>query len=61
MDFTNLVGKLKNFAIESKRVFLITRKPTKQEFKIIVKVSAIGMLLIGLIGFVLRIAYQLAF
>ena len=61
MDFKNLVGKLKNFAIESKRVFLITRKPTKQEFKIIVKVSAIGMLLIGLIGFVLRIAYQLAF
>jgi protein transport protein SEC61 subunit gamma and related proteins len=49
-----LLSRLKSFIIESKRVLTITRKPTTQELKTIVKVSGIGILLIGLIGFVLQ-------
>ena len=46
-------GKFKDFATECKRVLRITKKPTREEFKTIVKVSGLGIAIIGLIGFVI--------
>ena len=46
------IDSLKRFIIECKRVLRITKKPDKQEFTTIVKISSIGMALIGLIGFI---------
>ena len=43
--------KFKAFLKECRRVLRITHKPTGEEFKTIVKVSALGMAVIGLIGF----------
>jgi len=51
--------KLKNFINESIRVFKITKKPSTEEFKITVKVTAIGTLIIGLLGFIIHIISQL--
>ena len=51
--------KLKNFINESIRVFKITKKPSTDEFKITVKVTAIGTLIIGVIGFIIHIISQL--
>jgi protein transport protein SEC61 subunit gamma-like protein len=51
--------KLKNFWIECKRVLKVTKKPDSFEFKTIVKVSALGILLIGLIGFIISMAKEL--
>ncbi len=45
--------RFKGFLSESMRVLRITKKPGKEEFKAIVKVSGIGILIIGLIGFVI--------
>ncbi|MCX6707444.1 MAG: protein translocase SEC61 complex subunit gamma [Candidatus Woesearchaeota archaeon] len=45
--------KLKLFAAECVRVLKVTKKPTSIEFKTIVKVSALGIAIIGLMGFVL--------
>ncbi len=53
-----MLEKLKSFIKESIRVFKITKKPTKQEFNIIVKVSAMGIGIIGLIGFIITIAKE---
>jgi len=50
----SLWSKFKSFVIESKRVFKLTKKPSKEEFKIISKVSAVGIGLIGLIGFIIN-------
>ncbi len=44
-----------------KRVWRILKKPTMQEFKTISKVSALGLLLIGAIGFVISVTINLAF
>ncbi len=55
-DYTT---RLKSFIIESKRVFKITKKPTREELKVIVKVSGIGILIIGLIGFIIQISWLL--
>ncbi|MDP4012542.1 MAG: protein translocase SEC61 complex subunit gamma [Candidatus Nanoarchaeia archaeon] len=51
--------KLKSFISKCTRVFKITKKPSGSEFKAIVKVSGLGILIIGLIGFIIHIAWQL--
>ncbi len=47
------VEKIKSFIIQSKRVWHLLRKPTGEEFKTVAKVSAIGLLIIGAIGFLI--------
>lgn len=54
-----LKEKIKSFVVESVRVFKLTKKPTKEEFKIIAKVAGIGTLIIGFIGFLVHIIAQL--
>ena len=41
------------------RVWRLLRKPTMQEFKLISKVTAIGLLIIGAMGFVISIIIRL--
>ena len=53
--------RLKRFFIECKRVLRVTKKPDKMEFKTIVKVSALGMAIIGVIGFIITLAKELLF
>jgi len=55
------IKKLKRFATECRRVLKITKKPSGEEFKTIVKVSGAGMLLMGFIGFVIVLIKQLIF
>ena len=45
--------KLKSFMIQSKRVWHILKKPTSEEFKSISKISALGILAIGALGFII--------
>lgn len=51
--------KLKSFILECRRVLIVTKKPGKEEFKVIVKISGIGMIVIGLIGFIIYITGDL--
>lgn len=50
-----LFNKLKSFAIQSKRVWHLLKKPTRKEFETVAKVSAIGILVIGLGGFIISV------
>jgi protein translocase SEC61 complex gamma subunit len=43
--------KLRSFTAQSKRVWLILKKPTSNEFWSVAKISAIGILVIGALGF----------
>jgi len=45
---------LREFIGQCKRVILVTKKPDSFEFKTIVKVSGLGILLIGFIGFIIH-------
>jgi len=45
-------SKLKSFVLQSKRVWHVLKKPSSMEFKTVAKVSAVGILVIGLVGFV---------
>lgn len=55
----SLGQKARRFYLECIRVLKVTKKPTGDEFKTIVKVSGLGMIIIGLIGFVIQMIKQL--
>jgi protein transport protein SEC61 subunit gamma-like protein len=46
-------SKFGSFLVQCKRVWQVLRKPTAEEFKSIAKVSAIGILIIGAVGFII--------
>ncbi len=49
---------LKQFYSSCKRVLKITRKPNKQEFTDLVKITGLGLVIIGMLGFLITIAFQ---
>ncbi|MFH1173964.1 MAG: protein translocase SEC61 complex subunit gamma [archaeon] len=51
--------RFKNTLKEYWRVLKIAKRPTRDEFKTIVKVTGIGMLIIGLLGFILTMLKEL--
>ncbi|MEM3405819.1 MAG: protein translocase SEC61 complex subunit gamma [Candidatus Pacearchaeota archaeon] len=51
----NFINNTKNFFIKCGRVWKIMKKPTLEEFKIISKVSIIGLLIIGFLGFLINL------
>lgn len=53
------MSKLNSFIKKCTRVWHLLRKPDKTEFTTIAKVSAIGLGLVGLIGFVVALAMGL--
>ena len=54
-----MFNRIISFLKEAVRVFKITKKPSKKEFLTIVKVSAIGILVIGLLGFIITVGREL--
>lgn len=54
-------NKLKLKLKEYSRVLKITRKPTTAEFKATVKASGIGIIIIGVVGFIIHMIVQLLY
>lgn len=50
---TSISIKIRRKLNEYLRILKLTRKPTKEEFSVIAKVAGLGILLIGLMGFVI--------
>ena len=61
MKFDSFWFKLREFIRECARVLRVTKKPGPVEFKTVVKVSGLGMIIIGFIGFMIQIVYRLFF
>lgn len=55
----SLGQRFKSFLVECRRVWQVTKKPTKDELKVIVKVTGIGILIIGFVGFLINMLWQL--
>jgi protein transport protein SEC61 subunit gamma and related proteins len=53
--------KWKRFIKETVRVLRITKKPGKQEFITLLKVTGLGIVIIGIIGFLIFLAKQKLF
>jgi protein transport protein SEC61 subunit gamma-like protein len=51
--------KLKSFYEKCKRVWMVLKKPSREEFLKVAKVSAAGILIIGILGFLISIIMKL--
>ena len=54
----NLVAGLKKVIRESRRVLLVSSKPDPQEFKISAKITGLGVVIIGVIGFAIFLVFS---
>ncbi|MEM4267348.1 MAG: protein translocase SEC61 complex subunit gamma [Candidatus Woesearchaeota archaeon] len=54
----SIFEKLKRFTSECIRVLRVTKKPDRIEFATIVKVSALGIAIIGVIGFAIQMFWE---
>jgi len=50
-----MLESTKSFLLKCKRVWQVLKKPTKKEFELIAKVSAIGIGILGLLGFLIAL------
>lgn len=50
---------IKSFILKCKRVWHTLKKPSKEEFHQITKISAIGIGVIGLLGFIISLIMKL--
>jgi protein transport protein SEC61 subunit gamma-like protein len=57
--FSRIIGKIKGTIGNYKRVVEVSRKPTKDDFVSSSKITLTGIALMGVIGFVIFIAYFL--
>ena len=48
-----------NFISDSKRIFLVSRKPGKDEYKKMGLIIALGIVIIGVIGFIIQLIFVL--
>lgn len=55
------MGKAKAFYKKCKRVWLTLKKPSKKEFEMTSKISAIGIVILGVIGFLISILIKTFF
>ena len=54
-----LLNSTKAFLVKCKRVWHVLKKPTRKEFETITKVSTIGILALGLLGFLISIVMKM--
>ena len=56
---TAKMSKLRRFYLNSKRIFKISTKPSKKEFGTMVKISSIGIGVIGLLYYIIQVVSKL--
>jgi len=54
-----ILESMKNFLGKCKRVWMVLKKPTRDEFLKVAKVSAVGILIIGVLGFLISIIMKM--
>ena len=53
-----IIYKIKSFFVQCRRVWFALKKPTKEEFLKIAKVSVVGIIIIGLMGFAISLVMK---
>ena len=56
MDIKKIIT---NFISDSKRIFLVSRKPGKAEYKKMGLIIALGIVIIGIMGFAIQLIFVL--
>ncbi len=56
----NIKESISKFLADSKRIFIVSRKPSKEEYKKMAIIIALGIVLIGVIGFLIQLIFTLS-
>lgn len=51
--------EIKSFLLKCRRVWQVLKKPTRKEFEQVTKISAIGIGVIGLLGFIIALVMKI--
>lgn len=54
-----MISKISGFIQQARRVLLVSNKPDKHEFRQSVKITGIGMVILGVVGFMIFLLVQL--
>ena len=46
-------SKFKSFLVQCQRVWLVLRKPTREELLMVAKIAGLGILVVGALGFII--------
>jgi len=58
MNLGNLKASIINFIKECRRVLHVSKKPGREEYINVAKVTGIGIIIIGVIGFIITLGAQ---
>ncbi|MBI4043452.1 MAG: protein translocase SEC61 complex subunit gamma [Candidatus Diapherotrites archaeon] len=50
-------ARIQHFIADAKRIFHVSRKPDRKEFTGMLKITALGIVLIGIIGFIIHFIF----
>lgn len=54
-----MIKRIKSFFESSKRILLISKKPSNKEYWTMAKVVGLGMVFIGVVGFIVKLLMSL--
>lgn len=58
LSLSHIKERINHYIFEYKRVLMLSRKPTRQEYKELTIMVTIGTLIVGIIGFVIQLLIQ---
>jgi protein transport protein SEC61 subunit gamma-like protein len=53
-----LIERFKEFVSSSKRIISISQKPSKKEFWLMAKIIGLGIIIIGVVGYLIKFIMQ---
>ncbi len=59
MPKLNLKEKLTKFISDARRIFVVSRKPTWDEYKRMALIIAIGIVIIGIVGYIVQFIFAI--
>jgi protein transport protein SEC61 subunit gamma-like protein len=55
----NIKERWGKFSSDSRRIFVVSKKPTMDEYKKMALIIALGMVIIGIMGFIIQLFFVL--
>ena len=55
LDIKKKIEELKSFLDQCKRVLMVLRKPTREEYLNVAKVTGLGITFLGILGYIIHV------
>lgn len=60
VNYMNVNEMIGNFIADAKRILIVSKKPTMEEYKRMALIVALGMVLIGIIAFIIYLIFNVS-